>query len=310
MNHAHSIYLLTLAGSTTFGIVIGSFLNVVIYRVPLHMSISRPGSHCTNCKTLLSPFDNIPIASWIFLRQRCRYCHEKISIRYPLVELTTGLLFLATALITGTSIILPGLLVTTGASIAIIAIELDGLEVSIGIAAVMFIGSLMLATISVAHGSLVPLLWVGISGVIAGSIAFTSTTSPVDLPVDLPVDSPVDSPEPINRTHLARSLSILSLTWSAGLLWIPGGFVCVASSFVWKLVDLQRGNSTTTLPTRTQEIDQVMDGESKHQISNEPKSKRWGGLPRKTRKSFPILLIIDYALVLASSILHFHKNWF
>ncbi|MCL4467903.1 MAG: prepilin peptidase [Deltaproteobacteria bacterium] len=75
-----------------FGLVIGSFLNVVIYRLPEHQSIVSPGSHCPHCGKPIKPYDNIPLMSYMILRGRCRYCGNRISLRYPAVELITGLL--------------------------------------------------------------------------------------------------------------------------------------------------------------------------------------------------------------------------
>ncbi|MFY1830064.1 prepilin peptidase [Myxococcus fulvus] len=77
------------------GLCIGSFLNVVIARVPEGLSIVRPGSRCPRCGHVLSWYENIPVLSWLALRGRCRSCHAPISPRYVLVELLTGLLFLA-----------------------------------------------------------------------------------------------------------------------------------------------------------------------------------------------------------------------
>ncbi len=76
-----------------FGLVIGSFLNVVIYRVPRHKSIVSPGSMCPSCGTEIAPYDNIPVLSWLILRGKCRHCHHRISARYPLVELLTAVVF-------------------------------------------------------------------------------------------------------------------------------------------------------------------------------------------------------------------------
>jgi leader peptidase (prepilin peptidase) / N-methyltransferase len=81
------------------GVAIGSFLNVVISRVPKRESIVRPASHCPSCETPIAPRDNIPIVSWLVLRGRCRTCGWKIPIRYWLVELAGGLLFAAVALV-------------------------------------------------------------------------------------------------------------------------------------------------------------------------------------------------------------------
>lgn len=78
-----------------FGAVIGSFLNVCIYRIPRGESIAFPPSHCTNCKKEIKWYDLIPIISYIFLRGKCRYCKEKISIRYPMIEFITAVLFVA-----------------------------------------------------------------------------------------------------------------------------------------------------------------------------------------------------------------------
>ena len=76
------------------GLVIGSFLNVCIYRIPNEQSIAFPPSHCTNCNHKLSPLDLIPVLSYISIRAKCRYCKEKISARYPLIEILNALLYL------------------------------------------------------------------------------------------------------------------------------------------------------------------------------------------------------------------------
>ena len=77
----------------TLGASIGSFINVVVYRTPRDLSIVIPSSHCTSCNHPISFYDNIPILSWFILRGHCRHCHASFSLRYPLVELLTGLLF-------------------------------------------------------------------------------------------------------------------------------------------------------------------------------------------------------------------------
>src|SRR4051794_15982913 len=78
-----------------FGAVLGSFLNVVVHRVPAGESIVSPGSRCPECRTPLKPYDNVPVVSWLVLRGRCRNCGAPISPRYPLVELATALVFAA-----------------------------------------------------------------------------------------------------------------------------------------------------------------------------------------------------------------------
>lgn len=79
-----------------FGIVIGSFLNVCISRIPEDISIISPGSRCPRCKQPIKPYDNIPVLSWILLRGKCRNCNLPISPMYPIVEFLTGLLFVLT----------------------------------------------------------------------------------------------------------------------------------------------------------------------------------------------------------------------
>jgi len=78
-----------------FGISFGSFLNVVIYRVPEGMSISIPNSHCPNCKNSLKWYHNIPIISWLFLKGKCAFCSTKVSITYPIIEFITGLIWVS-----------------------------------------------------------------------------------------------------------------------------------------------------------------------------------------------------------------------
>lgn len=84
---------------TVLGLVIGSFLNVVIYRVPAGMSISTPSSACPNCHQPIRSIDNIPIVSWLVLRAKCRGCGTSISSRYPLVEAGTAIFFTVVAVV-------------------------------------------------------------------------------------------------------------------------------------------------------------------------------------------------------------------
>ena len=79
-----------------FGIVIGSFLNVCITRIPEGLSIVRPASRCPCCQSPIKPYDNVPILSWLLLRGKCRHCHLPISPLYPIIEFLTGAFFVLT----------------------------------------------------------------------------------------------------------------------------------------------------------------------------------------------------------------------
>ncbi|MBI4219426.1 MAG: prepilin peptidase [Chloroflexi bacterium] len=99
------------------GSAFGSFLNVVMDRVPAGQSIIKPGSRCPACGTALRPLDLIPVASYLWLRGRCRYCKARIPLRLLLVELATGLAFLAVYLRFGVN---PGLLMLASLAGALI----------------------------------------------------------------------------------------------------------------------------------------------------------------------------------------------
>lgn len=111
------------------GLIVGSFLNVVIYRVPRDLSIVRPGSRCPGCATAISARDNIPVLSWLLLRGRCRTCGEPIPGRYPIVEALTGALWLVLGRWAwqpdGIDPLLPWLLVLGAAGIALWFIDVD-----------------------------------------------------------------------------------------------------------------------------------------------------------------------------------------
>jgi leader peptidase (prepilin peptidase) / N-methyltransferase len=88
---------LLLGFAAALGLVVGSFLNVVIHRVPRGESVVRPGSRCPQCETPIAGYDNVPVLSYLLLRGRCRHCGASISWRYPAFELATGALFAAIA---------------------------------------------------------------------------------------------------------------------------------------------------------------------------------------------------------------------
>jgi len=107
------------------GAIIGSFLNVVIHRLPREESIVFPNSRCPSCAAAIASYDNIPILSYLILRGRCRACKERISVRYPAVELLTALLFLAVAWRDGVSPALPFDLIFVSTLAALIFIDAE-----------------------------------------------------------------------------------------------------------------------------------------------------------------------------------------
>jgi leader peptidase (prepilin peptidase)/N-methyltransferase len=107
------------------GLLIGSFLNVVIYRLPRGESLNRPASRCPSCGSPVKPYDNIPVVSWLILRGRCRHCGTSISARYPLVEALTAAAFAGAALTRGVNDDLFVWLPFAAMLIAVAGIDLD-----------------------------------------------------------------------------------------------------------------------------------------------------------------------------------------
>lgn len=114
--------------SLIFGLIIGSFLNVCIYRIPRKESIAFGRSHCTNCNTIIKWYDLIPVLSYIFLRGKCRNCKTKISIQYPMVELVNGLAYLGFYMLLGYKPLFYILCVIISSLIVLIGIRLNKLK--------------------------------------------------------------------------------------------------------------------------------------------------------------------------------------
>ena len=116
---------MALLTAALFGLVIGSFLNVCIYRLPRDQSIVWPASRCTTCGREISWFENIPVLSYAILRGRCRTCGDRISLMYPLVEIVTAGVFVAVAAAFGLSWLLPIRLLFGCAMIVLLVIDLQ-----------------------------------------------------------------------------------------------------------------------------------------------------------------------------------------
>ena len=117
--------LFWLIAAGALGAIVGSFLNVVIHRVPLHASIVWPSSACPHCKRELAWYENIPIASYLALRARCRTCKAPISIRYPFVEALTSLMFVLAWWAYGPGVLLASRVVFGCALIVLFAIDYE-----------------------------------------------------------------------------------------------------------------------------------------------------------------------------------------
>jgi len=123
-----------------FGTLIGSFLNVVIYRIPEGESIAFPASKCQSCQTPLKWYHNVPIFSWLFLRGKCGFCKEAISVQYPIIEFLTGLIFVILYLKLGLVWYLPFVAASFTALLALVMIDFKYMAVpdNINFAALLF----------------------------------------------------------------------------------------------------------------------------------------------------------------------------
>ncbi|HEY5304048.1 MAG TPA: prepilin peptidase [Acidimicrobiales bacterium] len=108
-----------------FGLVVGSFLNVVIYRVPRHESVVSPRSRCPSCGAAILEKDNIPVVSWLILKGKCRNCHTSISKRYPLIEVAGGALFAGAGARLGFTWALPAFLVFLASLLTLACIDAE-----------------------------------------------------------------------------------------------------------------------------------------------------------------------------------------
>ena len=116
---------MTVALCALLGLLVGSFVNVLVWRVPRGESVVRPPSACPACGVPVRPRDNVPVLSWLVLRGRCRDCGAPISARYPLVELTSAALFAVMAVRFGVDPVLPAYLYLAAVGLALAVIDLD-----------------------------------------------------------------------------------------------------------------------------------------------------------------------------------------
>jgi len=151
------------------GLAVGSFLNVVVYRVPRRLSVVHPRSFCPSCGAPVGSFDNVPVVSWLVLRGRCRRCGQPISVRYPLVELASAVLFALLAWGAGSHWTVPGVCALGATALALVAVELDGTDPPASVAVVgTTIGAVLLGAGAVADRQ-----WWRVGGLLIGIAAAT-----------------------------------------------------------------------------------------------------------------------------------------
>ena len=154
------------------GLLVGSFINVVVYRVPRGLSVSKPRSFCPTCQRQLSWWENVPVGSWVALRGRCRTCHEPISIRYPLVEGGLAAIFLLIAWAHGGSLMTIPYCLLGATIVSILLIDTGDLRSPLSLAALgTAIGDVALVA-TAAAGSHWTVLVGGQIGTSAGIVAF------------------------------------------------------------------------------------------------------------------------------------------
>lgn len=166
-----ALWILVIVVAFAFGTIIGSFLNVVVWRVPRGESVVSPPSACPHCGQRIKPWDNIPVLSWLLLRAKCRSCKAPISPRYPLVEFGTGLVFAA---VVGGGLaglyplgLVPALLYLAAITVALTLIDLDTQRLPDAIVLPSYIVLVvLLALASLIEGDWWALLWAAAGGAI------------------------------------------------------------------------------------------------------------------------------------------------
>jgi len=132
-----------------FGLIFGSFFNVCIYRIPKNLSIFFPYSFCPNCKKPIKWYHNIPVISYMFLKGRCYYCSKKISIKYPIIELLTGILFVIFFLKFGLEKIYFFYIIIAGYLIILSAIDFETKEIPDILILILFIIGLIFCIVEI-----------------------------------------------------------------------------------------------------------------------------------------------------------------
>ncbi len=161
----------TIAG--LYGLIIGSFLNVVIHRVPRGTSVIRPSSACPRCDHEIAWYDNLPVLSWVLLRRRCRNCSSVIAWRYPLVEVTTAAVFVAVSLSIGLRWILGAYLFFAAVLVALSGIDIDTRKIPNAVLYPSWAVSILLISVGAAlDGDLSRMVWAAVGAALGFAVLF------------------------------------------------------------------------------------------------------------------------------------------
>lgn len=224
MTSAVSLASVVIPLATVVGLFVGSFLNVVVYRAPLGLSVSTPRSFCPTCDRQLAWWENVPLLSWLFLRGRCQTCHQPISVRYPLVEASTAALFGLVAWKWMGTLPTTGYCALSATALSVALIEFGGQRSPLAVGAIgTAIGALLLVPGFLITHDGISLLW-ALVGLTVGMAAFGVLRA--------------SDPDCLDPRTYGRTLLPLAGLWLGGLggrptvaglaTWVVISFICVA----------------------------------------------------------------------------------
>lgn len=204
MGSAGASQITAIITSGVAGLVVGSFLNVVVYRLPRQLSVVEPPSHCPACGAQLTVIDLVPVLSWVWLRGRCRHCGVHISWRYPLVELATGVLCAAAAGTLGSVLALPSVAVVLVCALGASIVDADGATVPTAFALASSVAVSSLIPIALVSGHADRLAWAALGALLGSVGAFVGDRAS-------------------GNQRWVRIAVLAGLAWTAGWLWAGGG---------------------------------------------------------------------------------------
>ena len=238
-----SILALAVPLAGVIGLFVGSFLNVVVYRTPLGLSVAAPRSFCPTCDRQLLWWENVPVVSWMALRGRCRTCHLPISVRYPLVELATAVVFALTTWAWRGNLIAAAYCSLAAALIAVALIEYGGQRAPLSVAAV----GTGLALVIITVGGGWQHRWNTVVGAVVGTVVAATVYALLRQ----------RDPGCVDAREYGRSALLLVGCWSGGLgvravtigasFWIVAYFVCMVAARASARQGVTVGDSAPTL---------------------------------------------------------------